>query len=86
MGAPPRASEMAETMAEMSHEKVQLELTQQQQRVLEGVMRGERNREIAKRLGCSVKNIDFHVSNILRKAGQPNRVRLVLALTNAAAK
>ncbi|HYH42958.1 MAG TPA: LuxR C-terminal-related transcriptional regulator [Burkholderiales bacterium] len=55
-------------------------LTTCEERVLDHVLRGETNREIAERLGCSVKNIEYHVSNILRKAGQPSRTKLLAAV------
>jgi DNA-binding NarL/FixJ family response regulator len=52
-------------------------LTPGEVRVLIGVLRGETNKEIAVELGCSVRNVEFHVSNILRKSGQSSRARLI---------
>jgi len=58
----------------------QLRLTSSEERVLRILLRGETNKEIAQRLGCTAKNVEFHVSNILRKTRQPTRVRLIAAL------
>ena len=41
--------------------------------------RGLTNRELAAELGCSEKTIKVHVSNVFRKMGVSNRVRLALA-------
>jgi len=72
-------------MAEPSKQKgTKLELTQCEERVFAWLLRGETNKEIAQRLGCTSKNIEFHVSNILRKAGQPSRVRLLAAVAEFA--
>lgn len=54
------------------------ERTPQERRVLERVLQGETNKEIAKALNCSVKTIEFHVSNLLKKAGVDSRLRLAV--------
>jgi DNA-binding NarL/FixJ family response regulator len=58
----------------------QLKLTRCELEVFRHLLSGETNKEIAQRLRCSTKNVEFHVSNILRKAGQPSRVRLVASM------
>lgn len=52
-------------------------LTSSEARVLASLLRGNANKDIAQELGCTVKNIEFHVSNILRKTGQPSRAKLI---------
>jgi len=55
-------------------------LTESEERVFQRLVRGESNKEIARRLGCTTKNVEFHVSNILRKAKQPTRIRLLASV------
>jgi DNA-binding NarL/FixJ family response regulator len=40
------------------------------------LLRGASNKEIATELGCSVKTIEFHMSNMLRKTGMSSRLEL----------
>ncbi|WP_374514687.1 LuxR C-terminal-related transcriptional regulator [Niveibacterium sp.] len=44
-------------------------LTAREQQVLNAVMRGERNREIAQALQISVKTVEHHRATLMRKAG-----------------
>lgn len=59
-------------------------LTKRELSVLERVLRGESNKEIANGLTCSVKTVEFHVSNILRKLGVSTRMRLAAQFMPAA--
>ncbi|MFZ5897082.1 MAG: helix-turn-helix domain-containing protein [Myxococcota bacterium] len=54
------------------------ELTARERGVLERVLLGETNKEIAAALGCSVKTVEFHVSNILKKVGVESRLQLIV--------
>lgn len=51
-------------------------LTPAEQRVLKELQAGRRNAEIADQLGISINTVRYHVSNILGKLDQPNRVAL----------
>jgi DNA-binding CsgD family transcriptional regulator len=42
-------------------------LTRAETRVLERVLKGRTNKEVALEFGCSVRTVEFHVSNILKK-------------------
>jgi two-component system response regulator NreC len=55
-------------------------LTSREAEVLSWLMRGVANKDIAERLGCSVKTVEFHVSNLLRKHRASSRLELVAAL------
>jgi DNA-binding NarL/FixJ family response regulator len=52
-------------------------LTPREEEVLEHVLRGETNKEIAAALGCSDKTIEYHMRNILRKTQTSSRTRLM---------
>jgi len=52
-------------------------LTESERRVLERILLGESNKEIAQHLSCSVKNVEYHVTNILRRTGHSSRLRLL---------
>jgi DNA-binding NarL/FixJ family response regulator len=52
-------------------------LTPREEEVLDHVLRGEKNKEIAAALGCSDKTIEYHMKNILRKTQMPSRTRLM---------
>jgi len=54
-----------------------LRLTTQECRVLELLRRGDANKEIAHELQCSVRTVEFHVSNLMRKSGESSRLKLV---------
>jgi DNA-binding NarL/FixJ family response regulator len=55
-------------------------LTPRELVVLEHIMKGASNKEIALELGCAVKTVEFHVANLLRKYTVPSRIHLVLKL------
>jgi DNA-binding NarL/FixJ family response regulator len=57
-------------------------LTKRERTVLGELCRGLSNKEIALEIGCSVKTVEFHVSNILRKTGTPSRARLVATFSD----
>lgn len=59
-------------------------LTRREAEVLTLVVRGLTNKEMANELRCSAKTIELHVSHLLRKAGVPNRVRLLAKLLASA--
>jgi DNA-binding NarL/FixJ family response regulator len=53
-------------------------LTPKETMVLDCLMRGAANKEIALVLGCSVKTVEFHVTNLLRKHCVTSRLELVI--------
>jgi DNA-binding CsgD family transcriptional regulator len=55
-------------------------LTHYEERVLARILLGESNKEIANGLGCSVKNVEYHVTQILRRTGAASRLKLVATL------
>jgi DNA-binding NarL/FixJ family response regulator len=57
-------------------------LTPPEKRVLDLVLLGESNKEIARRLECTVKNVEYHVTHILKKTGMPTRLKLVARMAN----
>jgi DNA-binding CsgD family transcriptional regulator len=52
-------------------------LTARERDVLACLLSGDANKDIAVRLGCSVRTVEFHVSSLLRKTGSTNRLQLV---------
>jgi DNA-binding NarL/FixJ family response regulator len=56
---------------------VKLGLSNGEQRVFSRIVLGESYKEVARSLGCSVKNVEFHVSNILRRAHAPSMKKLL---------
>lgn len=59
-----------------------IRLTPTESKVAALLVEGSANKDIAETLACSVRTVEFHVSNLLRKSAQPSRARLV-ALLNA---
>ncbi len=53
-------------------------LTPSEQRVLELLVAGLRNAEIAGELVVSVKTVEFHVSNVLSKLGARSRAEAIV--------
>jgi NarL family two-component system response regulator YdfI len=53
------------------------ELTEREREVLAGVARGERNKEIAARLGLTRRTIDTYLSTIFMKLGVDSRASAV---------
>jgi DNA-binding CsgD family transcriptional regulator len=60
-------------------------LTPAERRVLERVLVGETNKEIALRLSCSPRTVEFHLAHIFRKTGTETRTRLIATFARAAA-
>ena len=52
-------------------------LTAREQEVLGLLSEGRANKEIADALGCSVRTVEFHISNLLRKVGASSRLELI---------
>lgn len=52
-------------------------LSARQADVLELAVVGQTNREIAERLGATVKTVEAHMTQILRRADLPNRAALI---------
>ncbi|HEY6081040.1 MAG TPA: helix-turn-helix transcriptional regulator [Polyangiaceae bacterium] len=52
-------------------------ITAREQEVLGLLSDGLANKEIADELGCSVRTVEFHISNLLRKVGVSSRLELV---------
>ena len=61
-----------------------LGLTSGEQRVFTRILLGETYKEIAAALGCTVKNVEFHASNILRRAHARSMKKLVAEMTHHA--
>lgn len=55
-------------------------LTNRQRDVLRWVAEGEPNKEIASRLACSVRSVEYHISGILARAGLRSRAGLMSKL------
>jgi DNA-binding NarL/FixJ family response regulator len=47
--------------------------------VLARLITGATNKQIASDMACSVKTIEYHVSNLLRKSGTSTRLELVVS-------
>jgi DNA-binding CsgD family transcriptional regulator len=52
-------------------------LTAREHEVLGLLSEGRANKEIADALGCSVRTVEFHISNLLRKMGVSSRLGLI---------
>jgi len=57
-----------------------LDLTPRQARVLSHLIRGASNKEIAAELACAENTVEFHVTQLLRKAGVQSRTQLLAKL------
>ena len=57
--------------------EIKLGLTAGEQRVFSRILRGDTYKEVADQLGCTVKNVEFHVSNILKRAHAPSMKKLL---------
>jgi DNA-binding CsgD family transcriptional regulator len=58
------------------------ELTKGERKVLDRLLARplDSNQDIADTLGCTVKNVEFHMSNILRKTKTASRMELVMKM------
>ena len=54
------------------------ELTEREREIIDMIIRGRSNAEIASELFVTLKTVKFHVSNILRKTGAPSRMELII--------
>jgi DNA-binding CsgD family transcriptional regulator len=70
-GSPEEADQRVRVASERWH------LSARQATVLELIVKGQTNKEIANALGCTEGNIEAHVSQILKKSGSANRAMLV---------
>lgn len=46
------------------------------------MMRSLSYEEIARELGCSERNVRFHLNNVLEKTGYKNKMQLLLAISD----
>jgi DNA-binding NarL/FixJ family response regulator len=58
--------------------RVEYQLTKRQAEVMSLVAQGHANRDIADRLGCSLRTVEIHLSAVFRKTGQDSRTKLVM--------
>jgi DNA-binding NarL/FixJ family response regulator len=56
------------------------QLTPRERTIAELLAGGAANKDIARSLSCSVKTVEFHVTNLLRKAGASSRLELISRL------
>jgi DNA-binding CsgD family transcriptional regulator len=70
-------------MRDQGFRAARISFTGRERTVIGHVLEEASNEDIAKRLSCSVKTVEYHVSNILRKVGAKSRVGLVLRLLGA---
>jgi DNA-binding CsgD family transcriptional regulator len=58
------------------------ELTKRELQVLDALVARplDSNQAIADALGCTIKNVEFHMSNILRKTKTASRMELVMKM------
>lgn len=61
-------------------------MTRAEHRVLERVILGETNKEIAVVLSCSPRTVEFHLANIFRKTGIEGRNRLISGVVSGRVK
>ena len=54
-----------------------MELTEREREILQGVARGERSKEIAARLGISIRTVGAHLASIYTKLGVDSRASAV---------
>ena len=66
-------------------EKIEEPLTRRERDIMELVARGDTNTQVARRLVVSEGTVKWHMKNILRKLGAPNRAAAVSAWLSEAA-
>ena len=67
----------------VNEKRPKLGLTSREELVFSRILLGETNKEIAQNLGCSVKNVEYHVSNILKRALAPSMKKLLADMAAA---
>lgn len=67
-----------EAILSASPVSIKEELTDKEQQILTLMAKGYTNKEIAKELFLGIKTVKTHVSNILKKLGQKNRVQAIV--------
>lgn len=72
-----KTSVSAEIRNQMSADPPILGLTGRQTEVLQSLVRGLTNKDIAKQLGLSARSVEEHVNHILEKVGAANRAEAV---------
>ena len=55
-------------------------LTDREQEVIEHLAKGAKNKTIADSLNISIKTVEFHMSNILKKLGMNSRAEIIVWL------
>lgn len=75
--APPEPGKESELARRLRRAREACQLTRRQVEVLEPVVLGKTNKEIATALGLSEGTVEVHVTNLLRKLGTSNRAGLV---------
>ncbi|HXF70744.1 MAG TPA: response regulator transcription factor [Thermoflexus sp.] len=53
-------------------------LTEREREVLRQMAQGLSNKEIARQLGFTIRTVEFHVGNLLRKLGVASRLEAVM--------
>ena len=56
------------------------DLTNREQEVIEHLAKGAKNKAIANSLNISIKTVEFHISNILKKLGRNSRAEVIVWL------
>ena len=73
-------AKLLDSYAPASNTRVELRFTPRERELLEHLVEGRSDREIAERLGISVRTSQNMVANLMRKAGVRNRVILAAAV------
>jgi DNA-binding CsgD family transcriptional regulator len=74
---PPEPGRESELVRRLRRAREACQLTRRQVEVLEPMVLGKTNKEIAAALGLSEGTVEVHVTNLLRKLGTSNRAGLV---------
>jgi len=63
----------------LRRERTAMNLTEREQAVLEGLVRGERNKEIAARMGITMRTVEAHLTSIYTKLQVDSRSAAIVA-------